>query len=73
MHLSSLGIDPLIIGHVANHISTTRNTVTTAVYVRNDYLVEKRQALVAWDAAMARILRGDDPLAAPSNVITLRA
>ena len=37
-HLGRLGTDPLIIGHVANHVSTTRNTVTTSVYVRHDYL-----------------------------------
>ena len=61
-HLGRLGISPIIIGHVANHVSTTRNTVTTAVYVQHDYLAEKREALTTWDAAMARILRGDDPL-----------
>ena len=53
-HLGRLGTDPLIIGHVANHVSTTRNTVTTSVYVRHDYFAEKRAALTKWDAALAR-------------------
>ena len=71
-HLGRLGTDPLIIGHVANHVSTTRNTVTTSVYVQHDYFTEKRDALTKWDAALARIVRGEDPLAVRDNVVTLR-
>ena len=71
-HLGRLGTDPLIIGHVANHVSTTRNTVTTSVYVRHDYFAEKRDALTKWDAALARIVRGEDPLAVRDNVVALR-
>jgi integrase len=72
-HLGSLGIHPLIIGHVANHVSTTRNTVTTAVYVQHDYFDEKRQALITWDTAMVRILRAEYPLVVTNNVLPLRA
>ena len=72
-HLGRLGTDPLIIGHVANHVSATRNTVTTSVYVRHDYLAEKRDALTKWDAALARIVCGEEPTIATSNVIPLHA
>ena len=72
-HLGRLGTDPLIIGHVANHISATRNTVTTAVYVRHDYLPEKRDALTKWGAALARIVCGEEPTIVTSNVFPLRA
>jgi integrase len=72
-HLGRLGIDPLIIGHVANHVSTTRNTVTTSVYVRHDYLAEKQDALTKWDAAMARIAAGEDLQVERANVVLLRA
>ena len=71
-HLGRLGTDPLIIGHVANHVSATRNTVTTSVYVRHDYFAEKRDALTKWDAALARIVRGEDPLAVPTTWSQLR-
>ena len=47
-HLARLRFDQLVIGHVANHVSVTKSTVTTAVYVQHDYLSEKRQALSAW-------------------------
>ena len=32
--MAALGIDPFTLGHVANHISTTKATVTTSVYSR---------------------------------------
>ena len=70
-HLARLRFDPLIIGHVANHVSITKNTVTTAVYVRHDYLVEKRQALSAWSRELSFLLRGEEP--PKDNVVTLRA
>ena len=72
-HLGRLGISPIIIGHVANHVSTTRNTGTTAVYVQHDHLAEKREALTTWDAAMARILRETTLSLVPSNVVVLRS
>jgi integrase len=71
-HLGRLGTDQMVIGHVAGHASTTGRTVTQVVYNRHDYLPEKRSALTAWDAALARIVRGEDPMSAPSNVVALR-
>ena len=68
-HLGRLGISPIIIGHVANHVSVTKNTVTSAVYIRHDYLAEKRHALSAWDNELNHLLRGDDNR---DNVVVLR-
>ena len=72
-HLGRLDTNPLIIGHVANHVSTTRNTVTTSVYVQHDYFAEKRAALTKWDAALARIVCGEEPTIVTSNVVPLHA
>ena len=72
-HLARLGFDPLVIGHVANHVSVTKNTVTTAVYVQHDYLSEKGQALSAWSWNLSFLLGGEDPPSTANNVVPLRA
>ena len=68
-HLARLGFDPLVIGHVANHVSVTKNTVTTAVYVQHDYLSEKEQALSAWSWNLSFLLGGEDPPSTANNVV----
>ena len=68
-HLARLGFDPLVIGHVANHVSVTKNTVTTAVYVQHDYLSEKGQALSAWSWNLSFLLGGEDPPSTANNVV----
>jgi integrase len=54
--MAKLGINPLTLGHVANHVSTTRATVTTAVYARYSYDREKRAALDAWGERLEGIV-----------------
>ena len=54
--MAEMGISPFIIGHVLNHVSTTRATITTAIYARYSYDKEKREALDAWSARLAGII-----------------
>jgi integrase len=68
-HLGRLEFDPLVIGHVANHASVTKATITTSVYVQHDYLPQKRRALSAWDFDLSYLLRGEDPPSLINNVV----
>ena len=43
--MARLGVAPIVLGHVANHRTTTRAGVTLSVYSQYDYNREKRQAL----------------------------
>jgi len=52
------GVSPFIIGHVLNHVSATKATVTSRVYARYDYAKEKREALDLWAARLGAILKG---------------
>ena len=55
------------LSHVANHVSTNRATVTTAVYARYSYEREKRAALQAWGARLVGVLEGS------AEIVPLRA
>jgi integrase len=46
--MARLGVAPIVLGHVANHRSTTRAGVTLAVYSQYTYDKEKRAALELW-------------------------
>ena len=46
--MARLGVAPIVMGHVANHRTTTRAGVTLAVYSQYTYDKEKRQALDLW-------------------------
>jgi integrase len=65
-HMEQIGVSPFIVGHVLNHRSVTRATVTSRIYARYDYAKEKREALDLWADRLAGILMG-------SNVVPLRA
>jgi integrase len=65
-HMEQIGVSPFIVGHVLNHRSVTRATVTSRIYARYDYVTEKRQALDLWADRLAGILMGSD-------VVPLRA
>jgi integrase len=54
--MAEAGVSPFIIGHVLNHASVTRATVTGRVYDRYDYGREKRVALDTLAAAIASII-----------------
>jgi integrase len=54
--MARLGVAPIVLGHVANHRTTTRSGVTLAVYSQYTYDKEKRGALDAWGARLAQIV-----------------
>jgi integrase len=53
--MARLGVAPIVLGHVANHRSTTRAGVTLAVYSRYEYAKEKRAALEQWADRLSAI------------------
>lgn len=57
-HMEEIGISPFVVGHVLNHASVTRSTVTSRVYARYDYMREKREALNLWADRLAGIIDG---------------
>ena len=65
--MEELGISPFHIGHVLNHATVTRATITSRVYARYDYSREKREALQLWADRLTAIIAGED------NIVRLRA
>jgi integrase len=56
--MARLGVAPIVLGHVANHRTTTRAGVTMSVYSQYTYDKEKREALDLWGARLAAIVGG---------------
>lgn len=56
--MARLGVAPIVLGHIANHRSTTRAGVTLAVYSQYSYDKEKRAALDLWAARLIGITSG---------------
>jgi integrase len=46
--MEELGISPFVVGHVLNHATVTKATITSRIYARYDYGREKREALNTW-------------------------
>jgi integrase len=67
--MEALGVSPIVIGHVLNHESTKKATVTSKVYARYTYDREKREALELWGAHLTRITVGDQV----DNVVPFQA
>lgn len=67
--MGRLELDQMTIARVLNHASTTKSTVTEAVYNRHDYEPQMRRALEALDAEVRRIVAGQPH---PTNVLPLR-
>jgi integrase len=44
-NMAKLGVSPIVLGHVINHVSVTKAGVTLSVYSHYDYAKEKREAL----------------------------
>lgn len=63
--MEELGISPFVVGHVLNHISVTKASITSRVYARYSYDREKREALELWASKLTGMIAGQD------NVITL--
>jgi integrase len=60
--MAALGIEPIVIAHVANHRTATKAGVTLGVYVKHAYTSEKRRALDLWADRLAAII-ADKPIA----------
>jgi integrase len=56
--MARLGVAPIVLGHVANHRTTTRAGVTLAVYSQYTYDREKRAALNLWASQLVAICGG---------------
>jgi hypothetical protein len=65
--MARLGVAPIVLGHIANHRTTTRAGVTLAVYSQYTYDKEKREALDLWASRVTAICRGQ-----AANVTPLR-
>ena len=63
-----LGVSPLTVGHIANHLSTTKAGMTLGVYVQYSFDKEKREALELWANRLAAIVSGG-----AAKVIPMRA
>jgi integrase len=46
--MAKLGVAPIVLGHVANHRTTTKAGITLGVYVQHQFEREKREALELW-------------------------
>lgn len=55
--MAELGVSPFHIGHVLNHVSTTKATITTKAYAHYTYESEKREALELWAARLDAIFQ----------------
>jgi integrase len=56
--MAELGVAPIVLGHVANHRTTTKAGMTLSVYVHHQYEKEKRQALELWADRLKGIVAG---------------
>lgn len=56
--MARLRVPPIVLGHVANHRTTTRAGVTLAVYSQYTYDEEKRAALDEWAAHLLSVIPG---------------
>src|SRR5262245_3684783 len=55
--MARLGVPPIVIGHVANHRTTTKAGITLGIYIQHEYEDEKRDALSRWASRLAGIVR----------------
>jgi integrase len=57
-HMARLGVAPIVLGHIANHRTTTKAGITLGVYVQHAYEREKREALELWADRLQAIIAG---------------
>ena len=57
-HMARLGVAPIVLAHVANHVSATHAGVTMSVYARYDYGREVREAVELWAERLEAIVSG---------------
>jgi integrase len=63
--MAKVGVEPVVLGHVANHRSATRAGVTLAIYVKHSYEAEKRRALELWADRLGAIVGDTGAKVAP--------
>ena len=56
--MAELGVAPIVLGHIANHRTTTKVGITLGVYVQHQYEREKREALELWADRLQGIISG---------------
>jgi integrase len=56
--MAKLGVAPIVLGHIANHRTTTKAGMTLSVYVHHAYEKEKREALELWADRLQGIVSG---------------
>jgi integrase len=56
--MAKLGVAPIVLGHIANHRTTTKAGMTLSVYVHHAYEKEKREALELWADRLQGIVTG---------------
>jgi integrase len=56
--MAKLGVAPIVLGHIANHRTTTKAGMTLSVYVQHAYEKEKREALELWADRLQGIVAG---------------
>jgi integrase len=64
--MAELGVAPIVLGHIANHRTTTKAGITLGVYVHHQYEREKREALELWADRLLGIISGG------ADVVALR-
>lgn len=57
--MAKLGVEPIVLGHIANHRTTTKAGMTLSVYVHHAYEKEKREALELWADRLTAIVAGN--------------
>ena len=63
--MARLGVAPIVLGHIANHRTTTRAGVTLAVYSQYTYDKEKRAALDLWGERIEGVVLGRKGVVTP--------
>lgn len=56
--MAKLGVAPIVLGHIANHRTTTKAGMTLSVYIHHAYEKEKREALELWAERLQGIIAG---------------
>ena len=62
--MAELGVAPIVLGHIANHRTTTKAGITLGVYVQHAYEKEKREALELWADRLQGIISGSGKVVA---------
>ena len=67
-NLAVMGVSPVTIGAVVNHLTSTKATTTLQTYIAYNWTREMREALQLWADRLQAILAGDS-----AQIIPLRA